>query len=54
MAAEERAKRHYQLAEKLEENLRSVNTRQHPSEVARTFDGGHGGLLYERSSPNVP
>lgn len=47
MAAEERAKRHYQLADKLEENLRSPNARQHLSEVERAFDGGHGGLLYE-------
>ncbi len=47
MAAEERAKHHHQLADKLEENLRSVNARQRPSEVERAFDGGHGGLLYE-------
>ena len=47
MAAEERAKHHHQLANKLEENLRSVNSRQRPSEVERAFDGGHGGLLYE-------
>ena len=47
MAAEERAKHHHQLANKLEENLRSENVRQRPSEVERAFDGGHGGLLYE-------
>jgi len=47
MAAEERAKRHHQLANKLEENLRSAGTRSRSPEVVRTFDGGHGGLLYE-------
>jgi len=47
MAAEERAKRHHQLANKLEENLRSAGTRPRSPEVVRTFDGGHGGLLYE-------
>jgi hypothetical protein len=47
MAAEERAKRHHQLANKLEENLRSAGARTRPPEVVRAFDGGHGGLLYE-------
>lgn len=47
MAAEERAKHHHQLADKLEENLRAVNERQRTPEVVRSFDGGHGGLLYE-------
>lgn len=47
MAAEERAKHHHQLANKLEENLRSANGRSRSAEVVRTFDGGHGGLLYE-------
>ncbi len=47
MAAEERAKHHHQLADKLEENLRAVNRRPRPPEVVRSFDGGHGGLLYE-------
>lgn len=47
MAAEERAKHHHLLADKLEENLRSANARQRPTEVERAFDGGHGGLLYE-------
>jgi SpoVK/Ycf46/Vps4 family AAA+-type ATPase len=47
MAAEERAKRHHQLANKLEENLRSVSARPKSAEVVRTFDGGHGGLLFE-------
>ena len=43
MAAEERAKHHHQLADKLEENLRA-NGRSHAPEVVRSFDGGHGGL----------
>ena len=47
MAAEERAKHHHQLAERLEENLRVANARPKPAEVVRSFDGGHGGLLYE-------
>lgn len=47
MAAEERAKRHHQLANKLEENLRSAVARPKSAEVVRTFDGGHGGLLFE-------
>ncbi len=47
MAAEERAKHHHQLASKLEENLRAANARGRPTEVVRSFDGGHGGLLYE-------
>ena len=47
IAAEERAKHHTQLADRLEENLRAVASVPKPTEVARTFDGGHGGLLYE-------
>lgn len=47
MAAEERAKRHHQLANRLEENLRSATARSRSSEIVRTFDGGHGGLLFE-------
>lgn len=47
MAADERAKRHHQLANKLEENLRSAVARPKSAEVVRTFDGGHGGLLFE-------
>jgi DNA replication protein DnaC len=46
MAAEERAKHHHQLADKLEQNLRA-NARSSAPEVIRSFDGGHGGLLYE-------
>ncbi len=47
IAAEERAKNHNQLANRLEENLRAANTRPKSAEVVRSFDGGHGGLLYE-------
>lgn len=47
LAAEERAKRHHQLADKLEENLRAANDHPRAPEVVRSFDGGHGGLLFE-------
>ena len=47
MAAEERAKRHTQLAERLEENLRQPAPASKAPEVVRSFDGGHGGLLFE-------
>jgi SpoVK/Ycf46/Vps4 family AAA+-type ATPase len=48
MAAEERAKRHTQLADRLEQNLKSPPMGVHRQpEVPRTFDGGHGGLLFE-------
>ena len=47
MAAEERAKRHGQLADRLEENLRQPTAAPKAPEVVRSFDGGHGGLLYE-------
>lgn len=48
MAAEERAKQHHQLADKLEANLRAANAKaRSTAEVVRSFDGGHGGLLYE-------
>lgn len=47
IAAEERAKHHTQLADRLEENLRAATSRARPAEVVRSFDGGHGGLLYE-------
>lgn len=47
IAAEERAKHHNLLANRLEENLYAANTRPKPAEVVRSFDGGHGGLLYE-------
>lgn len=47
LAAEERAKHHHVLAKKLEENLKSTRTNQASSEAVRSYDGGHGGLLYE-------
>ena len=47
IAAEERAKRHTQLAERLEENLRQPALPTKGPEPVRSFDGGHGGLLYE-------
>lgn len=47
MVAEERAKHHHQLADRLVENLGTGKSRQTPAEVVRSFDGGHGGLLYE-------
>jgi hypothetical protein len=45
LAAEERAKQHHQLAEKLVENLHASS--RTVREVARTYDGGHGGLLFQ-------
>lgn len=47
IAAEERAKHHNQLADRLEANLREANARPKAVEVVRSFDGGHGGLLFE-------
>lgn len=47
IAAEERAKHHNQLADRLEANLSAANARPKAAEVVRSFDGGHGGLLYE-------
>lgn len=47
IAAEERAKQHHQFADRLEENLQVANVRHKPVEVVRSFDGGHGGLLFE-------
>lgn len=49
IAAEERAKKHGQLADRLVENLnqpKTTSTGQTP-QVVRSFDGGHGGLLFE-------
>lgn len=49
IAAEERAKKHGQLADRLVENLRALKpgaSSQSPH-VVRSFDGGHGGLLFE-------
>ena len=47
MAAEERAKHHHQLADRLVENLKSPKPGPRSADVVRSFDGGHGGLLYE-------
>lgn len=47
IAAEERAKRHTHLADRLEENLRQSAPSGKTAELVRSFDGGHGGLLYE-------
>lgn len=46
IAAEERAKQHNHLADQLQKNL-SGHKHSTPSEVARSFDGGHSGFLYE-------
>jgi SpoVK/Ycf46/Vps4 family AAA+-type ATPase len=45
LVAEERAKQHHQLAERLVENLQA--SQRTIKEVARTYDGGHGGLLFQ-------
>jgi ATPase family associated with various cellular activities (AAA) len=49
IAAEERAKNHGPLADRLVENLRGLKPSAvgTPSQVVRSFDGGHGGLLFE-------
>jgi SpoVK/Ycf46/Vps4 family AAA+-type ATPase len=47
IAAEERAKHHTLLADRLEANLRAATTQAKNPEIVRSFDGGHGGLLYE-------
>lgn len=47
MAAEERAKHHHQLADRLVANLKGPKASPRPADVVRSFDGGHGGLLYE-------
>lgn len=47
MAAEERAKHHHQLADRLVQNLGHGKSRPQAPEVVRSYDGGHGGLLYE-------
>ena len=44
MAAEERAKHHHQLANKLVANLKGQPAGSRSAEVVRSFDGGHGGL----------
>ncbi len=45
LAAEERAKQHHQLAERLVENLQVSAPALR--EVPKTYDGGHGGLLFQ-------
>jgi ATPase family protein associated with various cellular activities (AAA) len=45
LAAEERAKQHHQLADRLVENLHGA--KRAPQDIPRTFDGGHGGLLFQ-------
>jgi SpoVK/Ycf46/Vps4 family AAA+-type ATPase len=45
LAAEERAKQHHQLADRLVENLQTSRTTGQA--VQRTYDGGHGGLLFQ-------
>lgn len=47
LAAEERAKHHHQLADRLVQNLGEAKSRPRAPEVVRSYDGGHGGLLYE-------
>lgn len=47
MVAEERAKHHHHLADKLVENMGAGKSATRSPEVVRSFDGGHGGLLYE-------
>lgn len=49
IAAEERAKKHGQLADRLVENLRDskMSTGGQTPQIVRSFDGGHGGLLFE-------
>ncbi|MHB8563833.1 MAG: AAA family ATPase [Acidiferrobacteraceae bacterium] len=47
MAAEEHAKHHHQLADRLVENLKVSTPDSRTPDVVRSFDGGHGGLLYE-------
>ena len=44
MAAEERAKHHNNLADRLEENGRAANARPRAAEVVRSFDGGMAGF----------
>jgi SpoVK/Ycf46/Vps4 family AAA+-type ATPase len=47
LAAEERAKHHHQLADKLVEHLAAPDAKARQSNIVRSYDGGHGGLLYE-------
>jgi SpoVK/Ycf46/Vps4 family AAA+-type ATPase len=47
LVAEERSKQHHILAKKLEENMHTTKTSNQSAGIVRSFDGGHGGLLYE-------
>lgn len=47
IAAEERAKSHHNLADRLVKKLGEARPRPRAPEVVRSYDGGHGGLLYE-------
>ena len=47
IAAEERAKSHHNLADRLVKQLGEARARPRTPEVVRSYDGGHGGLLYE-------
>jgi SpoVK/Ycf46/Vps4 family AAA+-type ATPase len=47
IAAEERAKSHHNLADRLVKKLGESRPRARAPELVRSYDGGHGGLLYE-------
>lgn len=47
LAAEERAKNHHQLADKLVSNLQPAQRNLSAPNVVRAYDAGHGGLLYD-------
>lgn len=47
LAAEERAKNHHQLADKLVSNLQPTQRNLSAPNVVRAYDAGHGGLLYD-------
>ena len=47
IAAEERAKRHHQLADRLVGILSTPNLHLRSTEASRGSEGGHGGLLFE-------
>lgn len=47
LAAEERAKNHHQLADKLVSNLQPGQRNFSAPNVVRSYDAGHGGLLYD-------
>ncbi len=47
LAAEERAKNHHLLADKLVSNLQPAQRNLSAPNVVRSYDAGHGGLLYD-------